>query len=175
VNCTSLLAKWLFQEDISNISDISNIEKIAIDEHIILKKLLNLKITKSSQLHTRVIHGLRNEIAFLLKTYFWKYLNRKKAHLLIGGLEIYLPYLRKAVNLMLCNYYRPISLTCNCICCKLLESIIRDHLLQFLLRNKLFSNKQYGFIKGRSTVQQLLKVLDDLTEKLEYGGHIEVL
>jgi len=39
----------------------------------------------------------------------------------------------------------------------------------------LFSNKQYGFIKVRSTVQQLLKILDDLTEKLENGGRIDVL
>jgi hypothetical protein len=69
--------------------------------------------------------------------------------------------------------YRPISLTC--ICCKLLESIIRDHIVQFFLSNGLFSNKQYGFIKGRSTVQQLLKVLDDWTEKLENGGQIDVL
>jgi len=39
----------------------------------------------------------------------------------------------------------------------------------------LFSNKQYGFIKGRSTVQQLLKVLVDWTNKLETGGQIDVL
>jgi len=28
------------------------------------------------------------------------------------------------------------------------------------------SNKQYGFIKGRLTVQQLLNVLDEWTEKI---------
>jgi len=39
----------------------------------------------------------------------------------------------------------------------------------------LFSNKQYGFFKGRSTVQRLLKVFDEWTEKLENGCHIEVL
>ena len=39
----------------------------------------------------------------------------------------------------------------------------------------MFSNKQYGFIKGRSTFQQLLKVLDDWTAKLENGGRIDVL
>ena len=69
--------------------------------------------------------------------------------------------------------YRPISLTC--ICCKLLESIIRDHIVQFFFSNNLFSNRHNGFIKGRSTVQQLLKVLDDWTEKLDNGGRIDVL
>jgi len=69
--------------------------------------------------------------------------------------------------------YRPISLTC--ICCKILESIIRDHLFDYFISNNLLSNKQYGFIKGRSTTLQLLKVLDEWSEMLEHGGQIDVL
>jgi retron-type reverse transcriptase len=48
-------------------------------------------------------------------------------------------------------------------------------MVEFFVSNKLFSNKQYGFIKGRSTAQQLLKVLEDWTDKLENGGRIDVL
>ncbi len=44
----------------------------------------------------------------------------------------------------------PVSLTC--ICCKLLECIIRDAVMEYLLTNKLFSNKQFGFIPKRSTI-----------------------
>jgi len=33
---------------------------------------------------------------------------------------------------------------------------------------------QYGFIKGRSTVLQLLRILDEWTEMLE-GGQIDVI
>jgi len=33
----------------------------------------------------------------------------------------------------------------------------------------LFNNNQYGFIKGRSTTTQLLKILDDWTDYLEDG------
>ena len=44
--------------------------------------------------------------------------------------------------------YRPISLTC--IACKIMESIIRDNLAQYFAVNNLFSDYQYGFIKGRS-------------------------
>ena len=64
--------------------------------------------------------------------------------------------------------YRPISLTC--ISCKLMESVIRNKLMDYFLMNNLFSSKQYGFIKGRSTVLQLLKVSDDWTDLLENRG-----
>ena len=41
--------------------------------------------------------------------------------------------------------------------------------------DNIFSSKQYGFIKGRSTVLQLLKTLDDWTEMLEHGGQTGVI
>jgi len=41
--------------------------------------------------------------------------------------------------------------------------------------NNLFSNKQFGFIKGRSTTLQLLHILDRWTELLENGGQIDVV
>ena len=69
--------------------------------------------------------------------------------------------------------YRPISLTC--ICCKIMESIIRDHIFKYFIDNKLFSSNQFGFIKGRSTVLQLLKVLDEWTKSLELGGQVDVI
>jgi hypothetical protein len=40
--------------------------------------------------------------------------------------------------------------------------------------HKLYSNKQFGFISGRSTVLQLLKVLDRWTEILDERGCIDV-
>ena len=36
-----------------------------------------------------------------------------------------------------------------------------------------FTNRQFGFLKGRSVVTQLLQILDDWTEKLESGGRID--
>ena len=63
--------------------------------------------------------------------------------------------------------YRPVSLTC--VICKVMEAIVRDHIMNFFLQNKLFSDKQYGFIKGRSTVLQLLNLLDTWTYCLEDG------
>ena len=62
--------------------------------------------------------------------------------------------------------YRPISLTCIC---KMLESVVRDHIMAHFVNNQLFSTQQFGFLKGRNTVLQLLKMLDLWTESLEEG------
>ena len=69
--------------------------------------------------------------------------------------------------------YRPISLTC--IICKMLESVVRDHIMAHFVDNQLFSTQQFGFLKGRNTVLQLLKMLDLWTESLEEGGQIDVI
>jgi len=69
--------------------------------------------------------------------------------------------------------YRPISLTC--ICCKLMESVVRDLVMNYFLINNLFSNNQYGFIKRRSTVLQLLKVADDWVKSLDDGDQVDII
>ena len=38
------------------------------------------------------------------------------------------------------NYYRPVSLTS--VLCKLLETFIRDHMVDFLVKNKLITKSQ---------------------------------
>ena len=50
--------------------------------------------------------------------------------------------------------YRPVSLTS--IVCKILESFIREAIVDYMKENLLFSDKQFGFIGGRSTSLQLL-------------------
>ena len=69
------------------------------------------------------------------------------------------------VSKSLINNYRPVSLTS--IVCKILESIIVDKLMNYLTSNNLISNKQYGFINGRSTSLQLLNLLDKWTKHLD--------
>ena len=39
----------------------------------------------------------------------------------------------------------------------------------------ILSKKQFGFIKGRSTILQLIKVMDDWTRILDEGGEIDVI
>jgi len=47
--------------------------------------------------------------------------------------------------------------------------------MDHFLKNNLFTKQQYGFIKGKSTVLQLLSVLDYWTEKQEKGGQVDVI
>ena len=47
--------------------------------------------------------------------------------------------------------------------------------MSHLLDNSLLSNRQYGFIKGRSTMLQLLHMMDKWTECLEYDGQIDAI
>jgi ribonuclease P/MRP protein subunit RPP40 len=56
-----------------------------------------------------------------------------------------------------------------------MESLIRDHIMNYLLGNNLLSDRQYGFIKGRSTALQLLRLMDKWTDWLENGGQIDVI
>ena len=44
--------------------------------------------------------------------------------------------------------YRPVSLTS--VICKLLERLIKDHMVDFLVRHKLLNPYQHGFLKARS-------------------------
>ena len=69
--------------------------------------------------------------------------------------------------------YRPISLTC--ICCKLMESLVTDLVMDYFRMNDLFTDKQYGFIKGRSTVMQLLKLTDDWTKSLDDNDQVDII
>ena len=50
--------------------------------------------------------------------------------------------------------YRPVSLTS--VICKLLETIIRDHMMDFLIKHKLINASQHGFIKARSCLTNVL-------------------
>jgi hypothetical protein len=44
--------------------------------------------------------------------------------------------------------------------CKTMEKLVREIIVKHMSANKLFSNKQFGFISGRSTTLQLLQVMD---------------
>jgi hypothetical protein len=69
--------------------------------------------------------------------------------------------------------YRPVSLTS--VACKVLESLVREHIIEFMKRNNFFTKKQYGFISGSSTALQLLEVLDNWTEALDLGYSIDCI
>ena len=57
--------------------------------------------------------------------------------------------------------YRPVSLTS--VICKLLETIIRDHMMDFLIKHKLINPSQHGFLKAKSCLTNCLCFLEEIT------------
>ena len=81
-------------------------------------------------------------------------------------------YKNKGSKKMAANY-RPVSLTS--VVCKVLETIVRSHVMNYMKNNKMISSTQFGFLPGRSCALQLLKVLDIWTKALEEGYDIDVI
>ncbi|KAL8610848.1 hypothetical protein ACOMHN_056703 [Nucella lapillus] len=69
--------------------------------------------------------------------------------------------------------YRPVSLTC--IACKVIERMARERVMDHLQRNQLISEEQHGFVPGRSTITQLLEVMDTWTSIIDEGGSVDVV
>ena len=75
------------------------------------------------------------------------------------------PVFKKGVAGNVCNY-RPISLTC--VPSKVMERVIAQQIFDHLNRNNVLHHAQHGFRKGRSTVTNLLKSVNDWTISIEY-------
>ena len=150
------------------------LKEITIGKELVKKKLLALKIGKSpgpDGLHPRVLKELSEVIDVPLTEIF-------NASLEFGQLpedwrSANVTAIFKKGSRHVAGNYRPVSLTS--IACKLLESIIREQMIKYMKSNKLFSKKQFGFLGGRSTTLQLLRVLDEWTAILDGGGAVDVI
>ena len=68
--------------------------------------------------------------------------------------------------------YRPVSLTC--VLCKVLESIIRDGLVDYLESAGIIRDIQHGFRKGRSCLRNLLCFFDQVTGLVDNGFNLDI-
>ena len=69
--------------------------------------------------------------------------------------------------------YRPISLTSQI--CKVLESILRDNIVNHLSTHTLLLKSQHGFTKGKSCLTNLLSFLKDVTKAIDEGKPLDVI
>ena len=69
--------------------------------------------------------------------------------------------------------YRPISLTS--VLSRLMESIVRDAIVQHLMNNNLITDDQHGFVPGRDCITQLLVCMEEWTKRLEYNRAFDVI
>ncbi len=67
---------------------------------------------------------------------------------------------------------RPANLTS--VICKLLERLIKDHLVNFLVKNKLINPSQHGFFKAWSCLTNMLCFLEDVTKWVDEGSLVDI-
>ena len=147
---------------------------LLITKNMVTKVLSSLKVDKSpglDEMHPKILKELQEEIADGLTIIFNKSLTSKEIPSVWKKARVVAIYKKKNKNLA-CNY-RPVSLTS--IVCKVMETVVRDHIVEYMKSENLFSNRQYGFISGRSTTLQLLAVLDAWTEAIDAGHSVDVI
>lgn len=174
------LASVFTVEDMTNIPTATvheiqhHLETPDLTEEVMIKLLKNLKPDKSQgpdQVHPRILREAAEQVAKPLCIIFKKSLDEgilpedwKRANVT--------PIFKKGSHKDPSNY-RPVSLTS--ICGKLLEKVIRDQVMDHLQINSLLSGSQYGFRSHRSTVLQLLKVLDDWSDMIDQGCPVDTV
>ena len=69
--------------------------------------------------------------------------------------------------------HRPVSLTS--VICQLLETIIRDHMMDFLVKQKLKNPSQRGFLKVRSCLTNVLCFFEETTKWVDEGSPVDII
>ena len=68
--------------------------------------------------------------------------------------------------------YRPVSLTS--VPCKILESIVKDRIMEHLMENKLIQESQHGFMPDRSCASSLVEFMDKVTKAVDEGKSVDI-
>ena len=167
------------EEDLKNIPTLNQkyhgnpLERVQITTELITAKLKKLNPTKSpgpDNFHPRVLMETAEEISIPLSILFRKSLDATSLPEDWKLGEV-VPIHKKGSRRQPGNY-RPVSLTS--VIGKVLESIVRDVLVDHMLSNQLFADEQHGFVPGRNCITQLLLVIEEWTDMLERGIPVDV-
>ena len=82
------------------------------------------------------------------------------------------PLFKKDDISLACNY-RPVSLTCVPVTCKLLEHIVCSNIMAHLDEHKLLPDKQHAFRKWHTCEAQLATVIIDRAKILDNKGQVD--
>ena len=166
------------KEDVNNMptkepETESRLEKIKITREIIRKKIQKLKENSApgpDQITAKILKNATEELLDPLYMIFQESINtglvpRDWRHAIVT------PIYKKGLKSEPGNY-RPVSLTS--IPCRLLESIIKDNLMEHLTTNRLIKNSQHGFLPGRSCTTNLVTFFNKLTDIVDKGKPADV-
>jgi len=147
---------------------VADIEKTA-------KSIKTINISKSmgpDEMHPRLLNETADIITRPLCDIFNKTFNEGKLPSVWKQANVSALFKNKGDKTKATNY-RPVSLTC--LPCRLCEKSVRETIMAHMNENDLFSDCQYGFRNKRSTVLQLLDVLDDWTKFFDNSKQIDTI
>ena len=149
-------------------------EHCIFDADGVMKKIKKLKPTSSSgpdKISSRFLNDYVNILSSPLAIIFNKSLNSgsvpsdwKEANVT--------PIFKKGSKNSTDNY-RPVSLTS--IPCKIMESVLKDELTDYLLRNQLLKNTQHGFMGNKSCTTNLLEFMERITKHYDDGTPTDII
>nr|VZI32094.1 unnamed protein product [Spirometra erinaceieuropaei] len=157
-NCLDLVLTKS-QDSIDEVSCLPPLETVQFSEGMVLTVLLRLKESKSpgpDEIPAKILKELAGELSKPLSMLF--HTSFETGYLPPDWKSAWITPLYKGGSRVSANNYRPVSLTS--ICCKIMEKILKQQLMQFLEQNHLLSDSQHGFRKGRSCVTNLLYSLE---------------
>ena len=149
-------------------------EPMTIKEVEVLALLRNLKVDKSpgpDRIFPRTLREVCVEIAGALTEIFQMSLETgivpedwRIAHVV--------PLFKKGSRSKPGNY-RPVSLTS--VVGKLMESILRDSIYNYLDRQDLIRSSQHGFVRGKSCLTNLIEFFEEVTRNVDEGKAVDVV
>ena len=155
-------------------SEGERLEQVVVTPEVVANKINNMKENKSpgvdgiahkilketvQQMCTPLAHVFNMSLQEGIVPLQWKEAN-------------IIPLFKKGSRNKSVNY-RPVSLTS--VICKVLETIIRDHMMDFLIKHKLINPSQHGFLKARSCLTNLLCFFEEITIWVDEGSPVDVI
>ena len=147
---------------------------VDITEEDVMRVIDKLKICKSpgpDKIYPRILKEVKEAISKLLCAIFNLSLRTGKV-VSEWKLANVTPLFKKGDKSNPGNY-RPISLTS--VVCKLMESILRDKIVEFLEKNNIIRDSQHGFRNRRSCLTNLLDFLHGIYEMYEEGRAVDII
>jgi hypothetical protein len=161
-------------EPIFDKSEDEQLLDIEITEEMVRERLSRLRADKApgdDGISSRFLRELQEELVAPLLLLFRKSLNEGNIPEDWRTANV-TPIFKKGSRAQVGNY-RPVSLTSQIS--KMMETLIRDAIVQHLERNNLIKNSQHGFRGGRSCLSNLLIFLDRVTHSMDNGEGVDVI
>ena len=159
---------------ITQLFDGQALDKIVIDSEIVYTKLRNLKPDKApgiDGLASQLLIETSEEICYPLSKIYEK-------SLMTGCIPVdwklsNVTPIYKGGKRSEPGNYRPVSLTPHV--CKVLESILKDSMLEHLIENDMLKGSQHGFVSKRSCFTNLLSFFEKVNGWVDEGEAVDVI